>query len=76
MRVVPNESQLTGPFMVETIIGFDFLVWGRAAPDAAIPVREARQKRAEPVKQPEVKARRDIALEAGDSDLSESEVIR
>ena len=75
MRVVPNESQRTGPFMVDTARDFDFLVRCKAVVTAAIPVREAREKRAEPARKPVVKARRDIALETEDSSLLESEVI-
>ena len=62
--------------MVDTIIDFDFLVLGKATSDAARRAREAGRRRAEPVKQPLVKARRDISLETEDSSLLESEVTR
>jgi hypothetical protein len=75
MRVVPKESQLTGPFKVDTLIDFDLLVPGNGAANVAFPVREARQTRVDPARLPVTKARRDIVLETGDSGTTESEII-
>jgi len=74
MRVVPNESQLTGPFIVDTARDFGFLVRGRAG--VAIPVREAREKSAVPARRPVVNARRVNALETEDSEIMVAEFIR
>jgi hypothetical protein len=71
MRVVPNESQGTGPFMVGTV---EFLAWSGAGVEAAIPVPKTGEKRAEPAKQRAAKVRRDIVLGAEDC-VSEFEVI-
>ena len=76
MRVVPNEPQLTGPFIVDTARDFDFLVRGRAVVTVAIPVREAREKSAVPARRPVVNARRVNALETEDSEIMVAEFIR
>jgi len=62
MRVVPNESQLTGPFIVDTIV--DVLVSRNALSDVVPRTREANVRRAEPARQRLAKARRDRTLEA------------